>query len=75
MSYYKNKEKLDPAVADERDKTGPKNINAVFFDTDQRDKKYGEGSESPGKDPSIPKAYDGTKNSGGSHSSTEKPQQ
>lgn len=73
MSYYKQKEKIDPKSID-RNKLGEKNINDPLFDTDQRDKKPGEGSE-PVNDPSEPKVYDGSKNSGGSKSSTEKPEQ
>lgn len=75
MSYYKNKEKVDPAGAGDRNKLGKKDINDPFFDTDQRDKKSGEGSESLSNDPSFPKQYDASRNSGGSKSATEKPEQ
>lgn len=74
MSYYKEKEKADPASIN-RNKLGAKDINDPLFDTDQKDKKPGEGSEPLQHDPSIPNLYDGTKNSGGSKSSTEKPEQ
>ncbi len=74
MNYYKQKEKTDPSSID-RNRTGRKDVNDPLFDTDQRDKKPGEGSEPLQDDPSVLKVYDGSKNSGGSHSSTEKPDQ
>jgi hypothetical protein len=74
MSYYKDKEKTDPASINRR-QVGPKDINDPLFDTDQRDKKPGEGSVPLQDDPSVPKVYDGSKNSGGSKSATQNPEQ
>jgi hypothetical protein len=74
MSYYKDKEKTDPSSIN-RSKTGARDINDPLFDTDQRDKKTGEGSSPLQNDPSDPVEYDGSKNAGGSKSSTTKPEQ
>ena len=74
MNYYKRKEQIDPASIN-RNKVGAKDINDPLFDTDLKDKLPGEGSEPLQDDPSIAKVYDGSKNSGGSKSSTEKPEQ
>lgn len=74
MSYYHSKEKAEPGSVD-RKKVGPRDINDPLFDTDQRDKSYGEGSEPVENDPSIPRQYNSSENAGGSKSSSEKPDQ
>lgn len=72
MSYYHNKEKNDPQNTTTRKNLGKRNVNDPF---------YGTGPVPPvetfekEQDPSIPKEYDASKNSGGTHSSTEKPEQ
>lgn len=74
MSYYTEREKAEPGSVN-RKKTGARDINDPLFDTDQRDKSPGEGSEPLQNDPSIPVVYDSNRNAGGSKSATERPEQ
>lgn len=74
MSYYRNKEKYDPENSGNRNKVGPKDINDPFFDTDSKDKSEAERLNQKQDDHSIHKDYDGSRNSGGSQSVTQNPE-
>ena len=73
-TYYRNKEKFDPANPGNREEGSPKDINDPFYGTgsDSRNipaEQKGRNDEVTGFDH---KDYDAKENSAGSHSSTQK---
>jgi len=76
MSYYTNKEKLEGKTIADRPVTGPKHINDDMYGTIGGGEPIppGEGEEKKPADGTDYKKYDGSKNSGGSHSSSIKPE-
>ena len=73
-TYYRNKEKYDPANRGNREEGSPKDINDPFYGTGSDPRNI--PAEEKGKDDEITgfdhKDYDAKNNSAGSHSSTQK---
>jgi hypothetical protein len=76
MGYYKKKEDLEGKTTGDRPLKGDKDINGTYRGTSGGPEAVppGEGVEKKPADGTEYKDYDAKKNSGGSHSSTEKPE-
>lgn len=75
MGYYHNKEKYDPEHAGNRKEGSLKTINDPFYGTGDADaNRPVTDLVPPPPDPTVPKTYDASKNAGGPHAATEKPE-
>jgi hypothetical protein len=76
MSYYQKKENLEGKTIADRPLKADKDINGTYRGTSGGPEPVppGEGVEKKPADPTEYKDYDAAENSGGSHSSTEKPE-
>jgi hypothetical protein len=76
MSYYTKKEDLKGKTPADRPLKGDKGINGTYRGTSGGPEPVppGEGVEKKPADGTEYKDYDASENSGGSHSSTEKPE-
>jgi hypothetical protein len=76
MSYYTNKEKLEGKTIADRPLKGDRDINGTYFGTSDgpTPPPTNSGTEKKPDDGTEYKDYDASRNSGGSHSSSTKPE-